>query len=231
MRHALVTGASRGLGRALARGLAEEGWGLVIDARGGGDLERARAELAAVTPVRALVGDVSDPAHRAALARAVADVGGLDALVLNAGALGPSPLPPVAELPLDALRRVLEVNTVAPLGLVQGLLGHLRPGARVVAVTSDAAREHYPGWGGYGASKAALEHLAGVLATERPDLSVLVVDPGDMRTDMHQAAFPGEDISDRPAPEERVPALLGLLDAPTPSGRYELARETEAVAP
>jgi NAD(P)-dependent dehydrogenase (short-subunit alcohol dehydrogenase family) len=224
---ALVTGASRGLGRALARALAARDWSLVIDARGGRDLERARAEIVRRAPVRAIAGDVSDPWHRAALAVAAEEAGGLDALVLNASVLGPSPLPPLARLPVDHLRRVLEVNAIAPVALAQALLPLLRPGAAVVAVTSDAAREPYPGWGGYGLSKAALEQAFAVLGVEHPELRVLVVDPGDMRTRMHQEAFPGEDIGDRPLPEERVPALLALLEEGAPTGRYELAAERQ----
>jgi NAD(P)-dependent dehydrogenase (short-subunit alcohol dehydrogenase family) len=228
MPNALVTGASRGLGRALATTLAERGWGLIVDARGAEGLRRAAAGFAGAQAVRAVAGDVTDPAHRRQLAAAAAAMGGLDALVLNAGILGPSPLPPLDRYPLDALRRVLEVNVVAPLALVQDLGASLRVGARVVAVTSDAAREPYAGWGGYGASKAALELMFAVLAEERDDLAVLVVDPGDMRTRMHQDAFPGEDISDRPLPEERAPALARLIEGASPDGRYELAREEAA---
>lgn len=225
MPNALVTGASSGLGRALAAELAARGWGLVIDARGAEALEDARAGLAGSSAAVAVAGDLTEPAHRDELAREAGAAGGLDALVLNAGALGPSPLPLVARLSPDDLRALLEVNVVAQLALLQGLLAHLRPGARVVAITSDAARAPYPGWGGYGASKAALERLAAGLAEERPDLVVLTVDPGDMRTDMHQRAFPGEDISDRPRPEERAPALARLIEEATRSGRHELAGE------
>jgi NAD(P)-dependent dehydrogenase (short-subunit alcohol dehydrogenase family) len=222
---ALITGASRGLGRALARALAARGWGLIIDGRGAAELERARAEIAGAAPVRAIAGDVTDSWHRAALVVAAEEAGGLDALVLNASVLGPSPLPPLARHPIDELRRVVEVNAIAPVALTQDVLPQLRPGATIVAVTSDAAREPYPGWGGYGLSKAALEQGFAVLGAEHPELAVLVVDPGDMRTRMHQEAFPGEDIGDRPLPEERVPALLRLLDEGAPSGRYELAAD------
>src|SRR3954471_14868296 len=218
-RTALVTGASRGLGRALTAALAADGWHLVLDARDGDRLAAAVAAVPFPDRVTALAGDVSDPAHPAALAEAVPDR--LDLLVNNASDLGPSPLPPLAELPLPAFERVLAVNTVAPLGLVQLLLPALRrAGGRVLQISSDAAVEAYPGWGGYGASKAALDQLSAVLAAEEPELRVYAVDPGDMATDMHQAAFPGEDISDRPAPETVVPALLALLDGDLPSGRY-----------
>jgi NAD(P)-dependent dehydrogenase (short-subunit alcohol dehydrogenase family) len=220
---ALITGGSRGLGAALARELNARGWRLVVDGR---DADRLRATAAALPHpdlITALPGDVADPAHRDALATAVGDR--LDLLVNNASDLGPSPLPPLAELPLDAFRRVLEVNVVAPLALVQRLLPALQAAAgRVLDVSSDAAVEAYEGWGGYGTSKAALDQLTAVLAVEHPDLRVYAVDPGDMNTDMQQAAFPGEDVSDRAAPETVVPALLRLLgDEAPPSGRYRAA--------
>jgi NAD(P)-dependent dehydrogenase (short-subunit alcohol dehydrogenase family) len=218
---ALITGASRGLGLALARALAERRWNLVLDARGAGALHEAALELAERTTVRAVPGDVADEAHRLALRDAVDDLGGgLDAVVHNASVLGPSPLLPLAELPLDELARIYAVNTFAPLRLTQLLLDRLPTGGRIVSITSDAAVEAYPGWGGYGSSKAALEQLTTVLAAERPDLSVHRFDPGDMRTAMHQAAFPGEDISDRPPPEASVPALVQLMEGKRPSGRH-----------
>lgn len=220
---ALITGASRGLGHALAHGLAERGWTLVLDARGAEELASVAARLARRASVQAIPGDVVDPAHRTALAGAVSGVGGLDLLVNNASALGPSPLPALADLDPRDLSRVLTTNVVAPLALFQAVQPFLRARATVVNVSSDAAVEAYPGWGGYGASKAALDHLSAVLAVEQPDLRVLAVDPGDMRTAMHQAAFPGEDISDRPRPEEVVPAFLRLLDQRPPSGRVRLA--------
>ncbi|MDP9412298.1 MAG: SDR family oxidoreductase [Actinomycetota bacterium] len=219
-RTALITGASRGLGLALARRLARDGWTLVIDARGAEDLEAARAELAEFTEVIAIPGDVADPEHRRALAEAASEAGGLDALVNNASILGPSPQPPLLDYPLDRLEEVYRTNAISPLALVQAVRDHLKPGARVVNVTSDAAVEPYEGWGGYGSSKAALEQLSAILAAENPDLHVYQVDPGDMRTRMHQEAFPGEDISDRPLPEESVPGLLALLTGDLPSGRY-----------
>ena len=214
---ALITGASRGLGRALAHGLAGRGWRLVLDARHEAELIRAAAQL---PDVATLVGDVTDPHHRAALRAAVDRLGRLDLLVNNASDLGPSPLPALARYPLDALRRVYEVNVITPLALVQSFAPDLRASSgTVLNISSDAAVEAYPGWGGYGSAKAALDQLSAVLAAEEPDLRVYAVDPGDMRTDMHQAAFPGEDISDRPEPESVVPALLRLLDTRPESGR------------
>jgi NAD(P)-dependent dehydrogenase (short-subunit alcohol dehydrogenase family) len=221
-RTALVTGASRGLGRALATALAVRGWRLVLDARDAARLTDAATALPHPELVTAVPGDVADPRHRTALARAVGPR--LDLLVNNASDLGPSPLPPLAELEPDEFRRVLTVNTVAPLALVQAVLPALRSASgTVVDISSDAAVEAYAGWGGYGASKAALDQLTAVLAVELPELRIYAVDPGDMATDMHQAAFPGEDISDRPAPETVVPALLALLDGDLPSGRYRAA--------
>lgn len=221
MTTALITGSSRGLGLALARALAARSWALVIDARHPGDLARAAGELAALTTVRAVLGDVAEEAHRRALLAAVDELGGgLDALVHNASVLGPSPQPALADYPLDAVEAVYRVNVFAPLRLTQLLLPRLRPGGRIVSVTSDAAVEPYPGWGGYGSSKAALELMTAVLAAEHPDLRVYRADPGDMRTRMHQEAFPGEDISDRPEPEVSVPGLLALLEGDLPSGRY-----------
>ncbi|HZC18210.1 MAG TPA: SDR family oxidoreductase [Rubrobacteraceae bacterium] len=220
-RVALITGASRGLGLALARRLAGDGWTLIVDARGAGALEAARAELAELSHVVAIPGDVTDEGHRRRLAEAVGDVGGLDALVNNASILGPSPQPYLIDYPLDALEEVYRANTLAPLALIQAVREELKPGARILNITSDAGVEPYPGWGGYGPSKAALEHLSAILAAENPSLRVYWVDPGDMRTRMHQEAFPGEDISDRPPPEESVPGLVELLTGGLPSGRYE----------
>jgi NAD(P)-dependent dehydrogenase (short-subunit alcohol dehydrogenase family) len=219
---AVITGASRGLGLALARELASRRWRLVIDARGADALEAARAELAASTEVVAIAGDVADPAHRRALVEAAGSR--IDLLVNNASALGPSPMPALAAYPLDELERVYRVNVVAPLALFQAALPTLRPGAVVLNVTSDAAVEPYEGWGGYGSSKAALEQLTRILAAEHPELRIVAVDPGDMNTQMHQDAFPDEDISDRPPPEASVPGLLALVYGEPASGRY-LARE------
>jgi NAD(P)-dependent dehydrogenase (short-subunit alcohol dehydrogenase family) len=221
VRVAVITGASRGLGRALARALAARDWTLVLDARSAEALDAVAGELAGRTEVVAVVGDVADPAHRAALAGAVQRLGRLDLLVNNASALGPSPLPALADLRLAELIRVYQVNVFAPLCLTQLLLPSLTErNGRIVNVSSDAAVEPYPGWGGYGSSKAALDQLSAILGAERPDLKVYAFDPGDMRTEMHQQAFPGEDISDRPEPETVVPALLHLIDADLPSGRY-----------
>jgi NAD(P)-dependent dehydrogenase (short-subunit alcohol dehydrogenase family) len=228
-RTALITGASRGLGLALARALAEEGWTLIIDARGEDALESARTELSEHTRVLAIPGDISDPGHRAALAEAAREVGGLDALVNNASILGPSPQPALLDYPLAVLEEVYRTNTISPLAVVQAVKAELKPGARIVNVTSDAAVEPYEGWGGYGSSKAALEQLSNILAAESPNLRVYRVDPGDMRTRMHQEAFPDEDISDRPLPEESVPGLVELLTGDLPSGRYE-ARALAATA-
>jgi NAD(P)-dependent dehydrogenase (short-subunit alcohol dehydrogenase family) len=218
---ALITGASRGLGLALAHGLAARGWSLLIDARNADALDAAATALSAKTAVRAVSGDVTDPAHRAALADAARELGGLDALVNNAGALGPSPQPGLLDYPLDALAEVYASNVFAPLGVIQATRDLLKPGAAVVNITSDAGVEGYPGWGGYGSSKAALEQLSRVLAAEQPGWRVYWVDPGDMRTQMHQDAFPGEDISDRPLPDVSVPGLVALIEGAHPSGRYK----------
>lgn len=224
LRTALITGASRGLGLALARRLAEEGWTLIVDARGAQDLESAvNAELADLTKVTAIPGDVADPDHRQALADAAHEAGGLDALVNNASILGPSPQPYLLDYPLDVLEEVYRTNTIAPVALTQAVREGLKPGARIINVTSDAAREPYEGWGGYGSSKAALEQISNILGAENPELRVYAVDPGDMRTRMHQEAFPGEDISDRPLPEESVPGLMELLTGDFPSERYQAA--------
>ena len=220
-RTALITGASRGLGLALARRLAGEGWTLIIDARGAEALEAARSELAQLSRVVSIPGDVTDAAHRRELAGAAREAGGLDVLVNNASILGPSPQPSLLDYPIDALEEVYRANTIAPLALIQAVRDELKPGARILNITSDAAIEPYEGWGGYGSSKAALEQLSAILAAENPSLRVYWVDPGDMRTRMHQEAFPGEDISDRPPPEESVPALIELLENDLPSGRYE----------
>ena len=222
---AIVTGASRGLGEAISTGLASTGWSLVIDGRNAGSLAATEDRLALIMAgdnLRAVPGDIRDPDHRRDLVEAAAALGGLDLLINNAGTLGASPLPPVAGYPLDELRAALEVNVVAQLGLIQAALPLLlaSPRPRLINVTSDAAVEPYEGWSGYGAGKAALEHLGAVLAVERPALTVWSVDPGDLRTAMHQAAFPGEDISDRPEPATVVPAFLDLIVSDRPSGRY-----------
>jgi len=222
---AIITGASRGLGLALARALDADGYRLVIDARRAADLERAARDLGDVV---ALAGDVTDPAHRAALVDAAG--ARVDVLVNNASTLGPSPQPPLLDYPLDGLERVYRVNVLAPLALAQLALPRMPDGACLINVTSDAAVEAYPGWGGYGSSKAALERLSAVLAAEHPRLRVHAVDPGDMRTRMHEEAFPGEDISDRPEPERSVPGLLGLVHDERPSGRWRAHDVAEAHA-
>jgi NAD(P)-dependent dehydrogenase (short-subunit alcohol dehydrogenase family) len=218
---ALVTGASRGFGNALAHDLGARGWHLVLDARSEDDLRDAARDVRDAVVV---AGDVTDPLHREAITAAVEVFGGLDLLVNNASDLGPSPLPPLADYPLHSLRRVYETNVIAPLALIQLLLPSLanRSGA-IVDITSDAGVEAYEGWGGYGSSKAALDQLGRVLAVEQPELRVYSFDPGDMRTRMHQDAFPGEDISDRSEPETISPLLLRLLDDRPVSGRYRAA--------
>ena len=223
---AIVTGASRGLGQALATGLVQAGWSVVIDGRDRSTLnasaDRMRAVATEGARVVAVPGDITDAEHRHALTDAAVALGGLDLLVNNAGTLGTSPLPSLADYPLDELRVAFEVNVVAPLGLVQDVLPFLldSPRPRLIDITSDAGVEAYEGWGGYGAGKAALDHLGAVLAVEFPSLTVWSVDPGDLRTVMHQAAFPGEDISDRPEPSTVVPAFLDLIESNRPSGRY-----------
>jgi NAD(P)-dependent dehydrogenase (short-subunit alcohol dehydrogenase family) len=214
----IVTGASRGLGLALARALDERGWRLVVDARGAEALTAATAGLGGVT---AIAGDVADPEHRQALVEAAGDE--IDLIANNASLLGPSPQPALADYPLGELRRVYEANVIAPLALVQLALPRLTAAAAILDVTSDAAVEPYEGWGGYGSSKAALEQLTAILGAEHPGLRVYSIDPGDMRTQMHQDAFPGEDISDRPPPEDSVPGLLALIEGSLPSGRYRAA--------
>lgn len=218
---AILTGGSRGLGRALSRALVARGWVVVVDGRDAAALSAAGAETGTV----AVPGDVTDPAHRAALVETARRRSGrIDLVVNNASDLGPSPLPRVADVDAPALRHLYEHNVVAPLALLQLALPLLRAsGGSALNVTSDAAVEAYPGWGGYGSSKAALEQLSRVLAAEEPGLRVWWVDPGDMRTDMHQRAFPGEDIGDRPLPESVVPALLHLVEARPPSGRIRAA--------
>jgi NAD(P)-dependent dehydrogenase (short-subunit alcohol dehydrogenase family) len=218
-RTAIVTGASRGLGLALTTELAARGWRVVADGR---DADTLHAALHALGPaVTAVAGDIGDPVHQDELAGAAG--ARVDLLVNNAGALGPSPLPHLADLALDDFADLLATNVVAQLGVTQAALPALRAAhGTVVDVTSDASVEPYEGWGGYGATKAALDHLGAVLATEEPDIRVLTVDPGDMRTKMHQDAFPGEDITDRPPPEDSVAGILALVEGSSPSGRYQV---------
>lgn len=222
---ALITGASRGLGLTLARTLAQHGWNLIIDARNRDALEIARAELAQFTTVTALAGDVNSESHRADLIKAASN--GLDLLVNNAGTLGVTPRPDLLDYSLDGLLDIFQTNVIAPLALIQAARQTFRPDARIINITSDAAVEPYAGWGGYGASKAALEQITAILGAENPSWRVYSVDPGDMRTQMHQDAFPGEDISDRALPEESVPGLMRLITEDFPSGRYR-AKELNA---
>jgi NAD(P)-dependent dehydrogenase (short-subunit alcohol dehydrogenase family) len=217
----IVTGASRGLGLALARDLSHRGWTLIVDGRNADALHEATADVPGVT---AIPGDVVDPAHRQALVDAAANHGRLDLLVNNASILGPSPQPRLADYPLDVMALVYHVNTVAPLALAQLGLPLLRAAhGTILNITSDASVEPYEGWGGYGSSKAALDHISRILDAEEPDVTVHAVDPGDMRTQLHQEAFPGEDISDRPRPEESVPGLVALLENPRAGGRYRVS--------
>ena len=233
MQVALITGGSKGLGLAFADSLVRDGWTVVIDGRDAVALAEAEAHLRACAAdgpgrVVAIAGDVADAAHRAALVHELTALGRLDVLVNNASTLGPSPQPSMAEYPLNDFRRVLEVNVVAPLSLLQATLPMLRTANGIVIdVTSDAGVEGYSGWGGYGSSKAALEQLSNVLAAEEPDVHVYWFDPGDMRTEMHQAAFPGEDITDRPLPSTVVPALRRLIAESPPSGRFRAAELLE----
>jgi NAD(P)-dependent dehydrogenase (short-subunit alcohol dehydrogenase family) len=227
---ALVTGGSRGLGRALATGLLRDGWHVIMDARDPVRLAATVAELSRGSAVVAVPGDVADAEHRRRLADAVAEAGGLDLLVNNASVLGPSPQPVLADYPLGDLERVYAVNTIAPVALFQLVLPHLlRRNGRVVNVSSDAAVEAYEGWGGYGSSKAALDQVTAILGAEHPQLRIYAFDPGDMATDLQQQAFPGEDISDRASPESVVPALLQLVGGALPSGRYRASDLSVAV--
>jgi NAD(P)-dependent dehydrogenase (short-subunit alcohol dehydrogenase family) len=217
---AIVTGGSRGFGRALTTGLLDRGWTVVIDARRNSELDATAAALDSPRLI-AIAGDVTDPLHRTALLDATTQAGPLTLLVNNASRLGPSPLPDLADCAGDELRAVYDANVFAPLALIQASLPALaRHHGVIVNLSSDAAVEAYQGWGGYGSSKAALDQLSAVLAVETPAVRVYAFDPGDMRTEMHQAAFPGEDISDRPEPESVVPAFMRLLDDRPPSGRY-----------
>jgi NAD(P)-dependent dehydrogenase (short-subunit alcohol dehydrogenase family) len=230
---AVVTGGSHGLGRALVTALADHGWSVVTDGRRDDDLRAALWDIDSPAVV-GIAGDVSDPAHRHELAVTAQALGTVRLLVNNASQLGPSPLPRLRDYPVDDLRRVYDVDVVAPLALTAELLPDLAANEGVVVnVSSDAAVEAYPGWGGYGSAKAALDRVSAVLGAEEPAVRVYAFDPGDMRTEMHQAAFPGEDISDRPEPHTVVPAVLHLLADRPPSGRYvgaTLARLEAATA-
>lgn len=220
-RRAIITGATRGLGHAVAQALAERGWHLILNARTAETLADVTRHLTARTEVYAVAGDIAAPTTRGAIAAAADRIGGVELVINNAGALGPSPLPNLLDLDLDGFRALFDVNVAAQLGLLQAVRPHLPENAVIINVSSDAARGPYPGWGAYGSTKAALDQLSNVLAAENPSWRVYAVDPGDMRTEMHQAAFPGEDISDRPLPEASVPGLLALIEGSRPSGRYE----------
>jgi NAD(P)-dependent dehydrogenase (short-subunit alcohol dehydrogenase family) len=230
-RIAIITGASRGLGEALAEALVGRGWSLVIDARGARPLEEVGKRLRVTgASVVTVAGDVSDESHQWQVIEAAEELGGVDLVVNNASFLGPSPQPLLADYPLDVVGDVYRVNVIGPLGLIQKALPSLRSrSGRIINLSSDAAMEAYEGWGGYGSSKAALDHLTAVLAAENRDLRVYAVDPGDMNTQMHQEAFPGEDISDRPQPSASIPGLLQLIEGDLPSGRYQ-AGAIEVVA-
>jgi NAD(P)-dependent dehydrogenase (short-subunit alcohol dehydrogenase family) len=229
MKNALITGASRGLGLALARQLAQNGWGLILDARGEKSLEQARLDLSGLTKVIAIPGDITTESHRRKLSEAAVQLGGIDALINNASYLGPSPQPVLLDYPLDVLEGVYRTNVITPLAVIQAMRAALRPDACILNITSDAGVEAYEGWGGYGSSKAALEHLTAILAKENPDLRIYWVDPGDMQTQMLQEAFPGEDITDRPLPEESVSGLMALIEGTKSSGRYRAQELAEGI--
>jgi NAD(P)-dependent dehydrogenase (short-subunit alcohol dehydrogenase family) len=221
---AVITGGSRGLGLSIARALDAIGWRLILDGRNAEALKNTRKELSSRSDILAIPGDVADPHHRQELLNAAARLGGINALINNASILGPSPQPALLDYPLAVLEQVYQTNVIAPLALIQTLRSQILPGGIIMNITSDAGVEPYPGWGGYGSSKAALEQLSAILAEENPDWRVYWVDPGDMRTQMHQEAYPDEDISDRPLPEVSVPGIIELLTGSHPSGRYK-ARE------
>ena len=230
MPNALITGASRGLGRALATAMAERGWALILTSRSADDLEAVREALQPLAPVAAIAGDVTDPRHRARLADAARDLGGLDLLINNAAVLGPSPRPALLDLDPDALEQICRVNAVAPLAMVQALRDLLPEGACIVNISSDAAPDSYEGWGGYGASKAMLDHLSGTLALENPQWRVYWVDPGEMRTRLYEESYPGDNLDYLHPPEVSVPRFLELIEGQSPSGRY-FAQDREALYP
>ena len=226
---AIITGASRGLGEAIARSLAKDGWNLILTARSAAALEKVRIELSLQTSVIALPGSINDEAHLKEIARTAEQSGGIDLLINNAGALGTSPLPNLLSYSIKALKDVFTTNVFSQLGVIQAVQPYLKSSPMIINLTSDAAVEAYSGWGGYGASKAAFEQISAVLASENPDWKVFWVDPGDMRTQMHQDAFPGEDITDRPLPEVSVSGFLQLINGDFSSGRYQaqkLAKES-----
>ncbi len=230
MPNALITGASRGLGRALAAALAERGWSLLLTARGAQDLAKTHESIRHLAPVETIAGDVADPAHRVHLAEAAARMGGIDLLINNAAVLGPSPRPTLLDLRGPELEEICRVNAFAPIAMVQALRNLLPPGACIVNVSSDAAPDCHEGWGGYGASKALLDHLSGTLAVENPQWRVYWVDPGDMRTQLYEESFPGENLDYLHPPEASVPGFLELIGGKKPSGRY-FAQDREALYP
>ncbi|MGB1242373.1 MAG: SDR family NAD(P)-dependent oxidoreductase [Chitinophagales bacterium] len=217
---ALITGASKGLGLELARALAQKKWRLIINARNANKLYEVQQELLEYTEVEAISGDVIDEIHLLQFPDRAAKWGGLDLVINNASTLGISPQPHLLDYPIEVIHNVFHTNVIAPLSLLQKVKNYLNHNAKIINISSDAGIEAYEGWGAYGASKAALEHLSAILNVENPQWSVYWIDPGDMRTDMHQAAFPNEDISDRPLPKESVPGFLKLIEGNLPSGRY-----------
>lgn len=219
---ALITGASKGLGYSLAKALAKQGWRLLINARNARQLLNVQTELEQFTEVIAISGDVRDEIHLLQLSDALkGNQWQLDLVVNNASALGASPLPKLLDHSIDALHSLFHTNMIAPISLLQKVHPFLQEGASIINVSSDAASEAYETWGAYGGSKAGLDHMTLVLGKENPEFNIYAFDPGDMRTDMHQEAFPGEDISDRPLPEAHAtPALLHLIEQNIPSGRY-----------
>lgn len=233
MSRAIITGGSAGLGRALSLALAREGWDVIVTGRGRDALAAVAAEHSGAGRIIVVPGDITDPSHRDAVVRQATRNGTVDLLVNNASTLGRSPLPHVLDLDAETLERLWQTNVAGPLALIRAVRPHLAEGAAVIDISSDAAAEHYEAWGGYGATKAALDHLTLTLAVENPSLRWYAIDPGDMRTQMHRDAFPGEDISDRPLPETVVPAFLHLLQHCPPSGRYratDLLQRTEPTA-
>lgn len=223
---ALITGASKGFGRALVETLAKEGWQLLINARNPQTLLETQRYLEQFTEVHAISGDVKDEIHLLQLPEKLEQLNWkLDLIVNNASTLGASPQPVLLEYPIESIHQIFHTNVIAPLSLLQKLKGYLKDQAKIINLSSDAAANAYENWGGYGASKAALDHLTSIFIKENPQWSVYAFDPGDMRTEMHQAAFPGENIEDRPLPQSiAVPAALKLINENLNSGRYEASQ-------
>ena len=217
---ALITGASRGLGLELARALAKKGWQLIINGRNPKALYEVQKELSKLTTVDAISGDVIDEIHLLQFPERIALLGDLDLVINNASTLGISPQPHLLDYPIEVVHTIFHTNVIAPLSLLQKIKPHLKTDALIINISSDAAVNAYEGWGGYSASKAALDHLTAILAKENPQWKIYAVDPGDMRTQMHQEAFPGEDISNRPLPIEKVPGFIRLIEGDFESGRY-----------